>query len=362
MRGSFKCRDEDRDARETSPADPDERPTRTGSIQPVEAPRMKLARIAATALGVLLLASAPAQAKTVVVPRDYLTIQAAVDAAAPGDTVIVGSGTYTEQVVIGKDLDLRGAGVGATVIKAPATLTPYAVNLRNSRSVTTIVRVGRGAHASISGLTVSGPTPCGLVSAVVAGQAATLDLSDARISDILPGAAGCPDPPAGRAEKRMPEHDAKAIHLALGEGAICKHPLGGALKFKLRGKETHGALTVFESTVAAGEGPPLHVHANEDEVWYGLEGTFRVKLDDDIQEARAGTFVFIPRGVQHTWQNIGDAPARILVVVTPAGLERFFERFAQLPDDASVPVAFRRLGREVGMDVVGPPLAQSDPL
>jgi hypothetical protein len=38
------------------------------------------------------------------------------------------------------------------------------------------------------------------------------------------------------------------------------------------------------------------------------------------------------------------------------------EEFGQLPDDASVPEAFRRLGSEVGMDVVGPPLAQSDPL
>src|SRR5262249_38567807 len=53
---------------------------------------------------------------TLVVPRDYPTIQAAVNAAAPGDTLMVRPGTYTEEVVIGKDLDLRGAGVGATVI------------------------------------------------------------------------------------------------------------------------------------------------------------------------------------------------------------------------------------------------------
>jgi hypothetical protein len=48
--------------------------------------------------------------------------------------------------------------------------------------------------------------------------------------------------------------------------------------------------------------------------------------------------------------------------VAPAGLEVFFERFGRLPDDASVPEAFRMLGSEAGMDVVGPPLAQSDPL
>jgi pectin methylesterase-like acyl-CoA thioesterase len=56
----------------------------------------------------LLLAGAPAQAKgSLVVPRDFPTIQAAVDAAAPGDTINIQSGIYTEEVVIGKDLNLR---------------------------------------------------------------------------------------------------------------------------------------------------------------------------------------------------------------------------------------------------------------
>jgi nitrous oxidase accessory protein NosD len=63
-------------------------------------------------------------AATIVVPRDLPTIQAAVDAAAPGDTITVRSGTDTEEVVIGKDLNLKAAGVGATVMRSPATLTP----------------------------------------------------------------------------------------------------------------------------------------------------------------------------------------------------------------------------------------------
>jgi hypothetical protein len=51
-----------------------------------------------------------------------------------------------------------------------------------------------------------------------------------------------------------------------------------------------------------------------------------------------------------------------MAILAPAGLEGFFERFGRLPDDASVPEAFRTLGREAGMDVVGPPLAHSDPV
>src|SRR6266700_3938311 len=97
--------------------------------------------------------AAHAATRTIVVPRDFPTIQAAVDAAAPGDTINVKAGTYTEEVVIGKDLNLRGAGIGATVIKSPATLTPYAVDVRNGSPFTAIVRVGHGAHVRISELT-----------------------------------------------------------------------------------------------------------------------------------------------------------------------------------------------------------------
>jgi parallel beta-helix repeat protein len=151
--------------------------------------------LAAVAVGGLLLAGAPAHAKgSLVVPRDFPTIQAAVDAAAPGDTINIQGGTYTEEVVIGKDLNLRGAGAGATVIKSPATLTPYAVDTRNGTQFTAIVRVAHGAHVRISGLTVSGPLPCQFVFGIVAVQSANLELTDARVSDMQPVPGVCPEP------------------------------------------------------------------------------------------------------------------------------------------------------------------------
>lgn len=152
--------------------------------------------------------------------------------------------------------------------------------------------------------------------------------------------------------------------MAPGEGATVKNPVGGPLTFKLRGEQSDGTLTAVESVAAPGEGPPLHVHADENELLYVLEGTLRFKLGDDVQEAPAGALAFIPTGTAHTWQNVGDAPARILAIFTPAaaGMERFFERFGELPDEAAGLEAFRTLGSEAGMDVVGPPLAQSDPL
>jgi quercetin dioxygenase-like cupin family protein len=162
----------------------------------------------------------------------------------------------------------------------------------------------------------------------------------------------------------MTDYDKRWIHLAPGDGVSLKNPVGGPLTFKVRAGQTNGALAVLESTAPPGEGPPLHLHANEDEALYTLDGTLRFRLGDEVQTAPAGAFAFIPRGTPHTWQNVGEAPARFLVIFTPAaaGVERFFERFAELTEDEAGLEAFRRLAREADTDVVGPPLADSHPL
>ena len=74
-----------------------------------------------------------------------------------------------------------------------------------------------------------------------------------------------------------------------------------------------------------------------------------------------GSFVFVPRGTPHCFQNVGDEPGRLLVLFTPAGMEGFVDRFASLPDGPVDPDVFRSIGLEVGMEVVGPPLAASGP-
>jgi quercetin dioxygenase-like cupin family protein len=145
-----------------------------------------------------------------------------------------------------------------------------------------------------------------------------------------------------------------------GEGGTVDNPLTGQIVFKVRGEQSDGSLTAFETVAPPGTGPPLHTHANEHESLYVVEGELRFRLGDELKSAPSGSFMFIPRGAPHTWQNVGDGPARILVHFTPSGMERFFEGFAafETPD----PKGFAKAGAEVGMDVVGPPLAQSDPL
>lgn len=107
----------------------------------------------------------------------------------------------------------------------------------------------------------------------------------------------------------------------------------------------------------------MHVHREQDEFIWTLEGMFRVRLGDDLIEASPGSFVFIPRNTAHTWQNVGDGPLRFLAVLVPASVEfeEFFQRYAELSSDERGVEAFSRLAAETGaMEVVGPPLAQSD--
>jgi mannose-6-phosphate isomerase-like protein (cupin superfamily) len=158
----------------------------------------------------------------------------------------------------------------------------------------------------------------------------------------------------------MPDHPTPYA-VAPGEGATIQGPAGGPLTFKARGEQTNGALTLFENVIAPGDGPPLHTHADEDECWYVLQGGLRFRLGDEIAQAPAGAFVFVPRGTPHCFQNAGQEPARIIVMFTPSGMERFFDRFATLPVGPVDPEAFRSIGAEVGMDVVGPPMAATHP-
>ena len=136
-----------------------------------------------------------------------------------------------------------------------------------------------------------------------------------------------------------------------------RNPVGGSLTFKARSAETGGSLTALESVAAAGEGPPLHAHADNDEAMYVVEGSFRFIVAGELHDGPAGTCVYIPRRVPHTWQNTGDAPGTLFVVFTPGapGMERFFEGFAASTEPG--PEVFRLLAGDAGMTVVGPPLS-----
>ena len=99
--------------------------------------------------------------------------------------------------------------------------------------------------------------------------------------------------------------------------------LTDCVTFPLTGAETGGAFAMADITVLPGGGPPPHVHAREDEIFYILDGTFALISDRRAFTARAGDCVFLPRGVTHTFKNVGASPGRFLTVATPAGWDAF---------------------------------------
>lgn len=158
----------------------------------------------------------------------------------------------------------------------------------------------------------------------------------------------------------MNEKQNGGIAIGAGEGERIRSPLGGDVTQILRGEHSNGELAALEAINGPGEGPPLHVHTREEETVYVLEGEFRWKLGDELSVTGPGSFVFIPRGVSHTWQVIGEGDGRMLVTFFPAGMEGFFDRLSSMTEfDLDT---FSAAAAEHGMEVVGPPLAQSDPL
>lgn len=145
-------------------------------------------------------------------------------------------------------------------------------------------------------------------------------------------------------------------------GTPIRGPVGGPTVIKARTEQTAGSFALLENIVPPLQGPPLHVHRREDEMWYIVEGDFRFRADDELLVAPAGSFVFVPRGTRHAFQNVGTTPGRVLVMFTPSGMERFFEEHAELPPGPVDPADYREIARRNWMEVAGPPLAEADPL
>jgi len=95
------------------------------------------------------------------------------------------------------------------------------------------------------------------------------------------------------------------------------------------GEDTGGAYALMHAVVPPGGGPPPHIHRREDEAFYVLGGEVSFEADGKAIPASAGTWITLPKGSLHTFRNTGTTAARMLIVVTPSGLERFFAEVGQ---------------------------------
>jgi mannose-6-phosphate isomerase-like protein (cupin superfamily) len=115
----------------------------------------------------------------------------------------------------------------------------------------------------------------------------------------------------------------ETTHVPAGTGEALD-VLGDLVTLKTVGADTGGAYAVWEDTVPPRGGPPPHVHHREDESFYVLEGEFEFFRQGEAPlRAAAGDWVRTPRGVAHTFTNVGQTTGRLLAVAVPAGMERF---------------------------------------
>jgi mannose-6-phosphate isomerase-like protein (cupin superfamily) len=162
------------------------------------------------------------------------------------------------------------------------------------------------------------------------------------------------------------EHAAdRAVVLGAGEGTPIWF-LGNLTVVKATAQSTNGAYGLLESWVPAGASPPLHVHHREDETFWVLEGSLTIRCGDETYRATAGAYVFLPRGVPHTFRVDGEAPARMLTLLTPGGGEAFFVEGGRPAERATLPphgppdlARLERVAHQFGSEFVGPPLGPS---
>src|SRR5436309_7991293 len=165
----------------------------------------------------------------------------------------------------------------------------------------------------------------------------------------------------------MIETATKPYRVASGEGLADVWWKTGRITVKVAGAETGNAFSQIEVDDPRGGGTPLHVHHNEDETFYVLEGELTFLVGDERIDVAAGDFLFAPRDIPHAYV-VRSERARMLVTASPGGVEQVFVSLgvpvagSEPPIDAVMPPMDElvRLFARYGCEILGPPLSLSD--
>ena len=141
--------------------------------------------------------------------------------------------------------------------------------------------------------------------------------------------------------------------LGPGEGARVT-ALGSTYTTKTDGDDTAGAYSLVEEDFW-GDSTPLHAHTSAEEAFYVLSGRAAVWLDGAETQAGPGSFLVVPRGAPHALKRLSDEPVRMLTLVSPAGLQRFFDAVVAQGEDELLadPERLVALAAEYDTEILG---------
>ena len=140
-----------------------------------------------------------------------------------------------------------------------------------------------------------------------------------------------------------------------------RHVIGvSSTAFKVLTNESASALFVIEHASRKKGGPPRHLHHNENEWFYVMEGEYIAEIGSERFHLKPGDSILGPREVPHAWAYVGEGPGKLLIAFAPAGkMEAFFrdnekrqngEHLTEYLNDAAVYRAY-------GLELLGPPLS-----
>jgi mannose-6-phosphate isomerase-like protein (cupin superfamily) len=125
------------------------------------------------------------------------------------------------------------------------------------------------------------------------------------------------------------------------------------ITFKVTPKDSNG-IFIIENTFHEKGGPAKHLHYNQDEWFYAVEGEFLLEVGQEQFRLQPGDSVLAPRKIPHVWAYTGSNRGRMLIAFMPAGkMESFFREVTQAN---AMPPQDPELWRSHGMELLGPPL------
>lgn len=130
---------------------------------------------------------------------------------------------------------------------------------------------------------------------------------------------------------------------------------GGHIWVHVTGDSTGGAFGMWEGLLPPGASSPMHIHHNEDECVFVMEGTMLFVCGDQKWTSEPGTWVKMPKDVPHGIRAVGDTPVRFLEFFLPAGLEQLFTKLPTTMGDTKPDMAkILAIAKNYGLEFVGP--------